>query len=237
MKLAIISDLHGNKPATEAVAADITRRGVDAVYCLGDLVGKGPSSRETMDWALSRCDVVLQGNWDEFICAATVNFAGAQWFREQLGEDRIQKLEKLPFEHRFAFAGRRIRLIHGRPIIPDTVFSDSPLEERAALFQTEDGYTPEIVGFADIHQPFYQHINPHGILFNTGSVGNPLGGQPYATYVLLEGEMGNTISPLTYTVVQLPYDREEAIRQALACPDLPYLDAYINELRTGLYSR
>ena len=237
MKIALISDLHGNLPATEAVAKDIARRHVDAIYCLGDLVGKGPSSRETAEWAFAHCDIVLQGNWDEAITSDENPVPVVLWTKSQLGESCVKKIKALPFEHRFTFAGRRVRLIHGRPLVSDVIYSDSPAEERTALFRTGDGYAPEIVGFADIHQPFYQHINPAGILFNTGSVGNPLGGQPFASYVLLEGEMSETLGPISHTIVQLPYDREEAIRQALACPGLPYLDAYINELRTGQYSR
>ena len=65
MKIALVADLHGNLPATMAVDADIRARGADAVWCLGDLVGKGPSSAETFDWAVNRCDVILRGNWDE----------------------------------------------------------------------------------------------------------------------------------------------------------------------------
>lgn len=237
MKIALLGDLHGNMTAVEAVDQDMKARRLDAIYCLGDLIGKGPQSPETMDWALARCEIVLQGNWDEVISRENSPFPDSPWYRKQLGKERLRVLSMLPPEHRFLFSGRRVRLLHGRPIVPDTVYSDSALPERLRLFETDDDYRPNIVGFSDIHRPFFEQITDAGTLFNTGSVGNPLARQPYATYAILEGQPDDAVDTLTHTIVQVPYDREEAMRLALQAPDLPGLDAYINELRTGLYSR
>lgn len=237
MRIALIADLHGNMPAIEAVSAHIATQHIDATYCLGDLIGKGPSSAEAFDWAMENCDVVIQGNWDEAVCKGiylrpeTLSFHQAA-----LCEDRLKRLSALPFEHRLTLSGRKIRLIHGRPFVDEALGSDSPIEKRMQLFDTDDGYAPDVVGFADVHRPFYQHMRS-GVLFNTGSVGNPLAGQPYASYLILEGTLGDAIAPLLYTIVQLPYDREEAIRQAEATPDMPQREAYINEVQTGRYSR
>ena len=63
-KIAIISDIHGNLPALEAVLHDIKRRGITRIFCLGDLVGKGPSSAEVVDLIKQTCEAVVQGNWD-----------------------------------------------------------------------------------------------------------------------------------------------------------------------------
>lgn len=237
MKIALLGDLHGNWPAVEAVDRHIKAQGVDKVYCLGDLVGKGPRSPETMDWALARCQVVLRGNWDEGVALAPPDSAGGQWYKKQLGEARCEALRTLPWEHRFAFAGRRVRLLHGRPLVPEVVYSDAPEAARRKLFEGPDGYAPDLVIFADIHRPFYQQIPPLGVLMNTGSVGNPLAGQPFPSYLVLEGEPGEAPGPLSYTFFQLEYDREEAVRQAEETPDLPLREAFIREVRTGYYSR
>lgn len=237
MRLALIADLHGNLPALEAVAAHIQTQRIDKIYCLGDLVGKGPRSAETLDWARANCDLVLQGNWDECIWAGKyMDNATLDWYRKQLGKERLAYLQGLPLEHRMMFAGRRVRLLHGRPIVPWALGSDDPVEQRMQLFDTPDGYAPEMVGFADVHRPFYQHMRG-GVLFNTGSVGNPLAGQPWASYVILEGEMGDAHGPVTHTIVQLPYDREEAVRQAEEAEGLPLQTAFVNEIKTGRYSR
>ena len=50
-EIALVADLHGNWPATQAVEQDLIRRGIQRVWCLGDVVGKGPSSDKTFDWA------------------------------------------------------------------------------------------------------------------------------------------------------------------------------------------
>lgn len=236
MKIALVADLHGNLPATLAVDADISRRGVDAIYCLGDIVGKGPDSPMTMDWAMDNCDIVLAGNWDIRIAAYTAGdeSESARWYANQLGDERLRRLQALPMEHRFVLSGRRIRLLHGRPITPSCVFHDSPNEERLALFDVPD--RPQMVGFADVHRPFYEHIDGAGTLFNIGSVGNSLS-QTYASYTILEGAPGGEDSVLTHSIISVAYDRGEAVRRARMADGLPRCDAYVNEIRTGMYSR
>ena len=59
--IALVADLHGNWPATQAVEQDIKRRGIQRIWCLGDVVGKGPSSAETFDWALSQLRIYFAG--------------------------------------------------------------------------------------------------------------------------------------------------------------------------------
>lgn len=63
-RIAVISDIHANLAALKAVWADIERRGIGRIFCLGDLVGKGPYPAEAVDEIRQRCEVVLQGNWD-----------------------------------------------------------------------------------------------------------------------------------------------------------------------------
>ncbi len=230
MKVALIADLHGNMPATLAVADDIRKRGADAIYCLGDVVGKGPDSLETMDWALEHCSLVLAGNWDLFI-------GDLPWYRDQLGEARLHKLKSLPLEHWFTFSGRRVRLLHGRNLVPDCVYPDSPMEEQLQFFDTQGRPQPDVVGFADVHQPFFIRLSNAGVLFNTGSVGNPLFGQTDASYVMLEGNLGDARGPLVHSIISVEYDRDEAIRRTLSRHGLPMADAFITELRTGRYSR
>ena len=134
MRIALIADLHGNLPATEAVDADIRRRGVDTIWCLGDLVGKGPSSVETFDWAMANCPVILRGNWDEGI--ALKQFAdNDQYYYAQLGEKRMRQLGELPLEHHAWLSGRHVRLLHGRPIMETLQSTWEPEEALDWLFR------------------------------------------------------------------------------------------------------
>ena len=86
MRIALFADLHGNWPATQALERDLARRGADRLYCLGDLVGKGPCSDRTFDWAMANCDLVLGGNWDYGI--GYRQFAPDDFYWAQLGEAR-----------------------------------------------------------------------------------------------------------------------------------------------------
>ncbi len=229
MKVALIADLHGNMPAVEALDRDLTARGIQQVWCLGDVVGKGPSSHLTFDWAMDRCQVVLQGNWDEGIGARM--FARDAFYHAQLGETRLRALTQLPLEKHLTLSGRRIRLIHGRPVIRSLVHINSPADQLVPLF--EDGF--DVVGFADTHRQGQRTLK--GLLFKTGSIGNPLG-VPMAQYVILEGREGSSeFAPFDITMVTLPYDVEQAVRDTLAQPELPFGEHFIHELRTGQYMR
>ena len=64
MRTAIISDIHGNLPALKAVLEDINKRKIDKTICIGDIIGKGPSSKETIDICRKSCDFIVCGNWE-----------------------------------------------------------------------------------------------------------------------------------------------------------------------------
>ena len=66
-RIALISDVHGNLTALEAVLADIDARGITRIFNLGDYVGKGPRGREVVDLCRERCEVNILGNWDDFL--------------------------------------------------------------------------------------------------------------------------------------------------------------------------
>jgi len=70
-KIAVISDVHGNIPALEAVLADIRERGIDLIYNLGDLIGKGARSDLVVDRCREVCQVIVRGNWDDHLLRAS----------------------------------------------------------------------------------------------------------------------------------------------------------------------
>jgi protein phosphatase len=76
-KIAVISDVHGNMPALETVLADIKQRGIDQIYNLGDVVGKGPYSDQAIDRCREVCQVVVRGNWDDGVQELKDNPIGA----------------------------------------------------------------------------------------------------------------------------------------------------------------
>ncbi len=232
MRLALVADLHGNLPATLAVDRDLKARKIQTVYCLGDMVGKGPSSAATMDWAFSRCQVILAGNWD--IGISQKHFAADGYYWDMLGRERMEKLQSLPLEHHFYMSGLHIRLFHGRPVMEELLFAQAERERLEELFE-KDGDTFQAVGYSDCHRAFHRTVNK-GFLFNTGSVGNGLGVNR-ACYAILQGKPGKTPAPFDITLVSVPYDVEAAVRDAQSDPGLPHRESYINEIKTGIYSR
>lgn len=236
-RIAVISDLHGNIPALEATLADIRRRKISRIFCLGDLVGKGPHSAQAVDLCRETCEITVRGNWDDFIVTRDEHPI-AQWHREQLGAERLEYLAQLPYVIDFWISGKPIRLFHASQIgIYHRVLMNTPLDVQLAMFEntafTGAGLTPSVVGYGDIHWAFV-HCFEQRILFNVGSVGNPLD-LTQASYAILEGQYGSQAeSSFSLQLIRVPYDIERAIRDAEAM-QMPELPPYINELRTARY--
>lgn len=135
MRIALIADLHGNRPATLALDRDLDRMQPDRVLCLGDIVGKGPSNDFTFDWAMSHCEIVLGGNWDFGV--GKKQFSPDQYYWDQLGPSRLERLSRLPLEYELVFSGRRIRLFHGRPLMERLISVQSDVSLIEPFFRTE----------------------------------------------------------------------------------------------------
>ncbi|WP_411343634.1 metallophosphoesterase family protein [Paenibacillus sp. WLX1005] len=239
-RIALVSDIHGNMPAWQAVLDDIDRRGIRRIFCLGDIVGKGPDSVAITDSVRERCELVLRGNWEELIVRMSNEDELFGWHHRRLGEERLSFLDSLPLRYDFTFSGRLISLVHASP---ESVFQRvqpwDDLDSRMGMFapvpdeDTSLPRIPELVGYGDIHNAYLQHLDGR-VLFNTGSVGNPLDGKG-ASYVILEGEPDAT-EPVPYSIqfARIPYDVEQAVQDAVDA-GIPALDYYMKELRTGIY--
>jgi predicted phosphodiesterase len=241
-RIALISDVHGNLTALEAVLRDIGDRGIDRVYNLGDFVGKGPRGREVVDLCQERCEVNILGNWDDFLPdpERTYDSEGMRWWLAHLGEGQGKWLRDLPFCHDFWLSGRRVRLFHASATsVHHRVRFDHGEEEFRGMFANTpatglDGPAPTIVGYGDTHDPFYE-VGPDGLtLFNTGSVGNSMD-DPTPVYVILEGILDSR-EPASFAVqfVRVPCDLEAELAEA-ARLGMPELEGYVSELRHGLY--
>lgn len=236
-QIAVISDIHGNIPALEAILRDIHRRNIKPIYCLGDLVGKGPNSELAVDMCRAVCALTIRGNWDEFILTQKDN-PMVQWHQQRLGSERLEYLAQLPYTIEFVMSGKSVRLFHAsQQGIYARVHMNDTLEKHTAMFANTEftGYdfAPNVVGYGDIHAAYIKSFE-NRILFNAGSVGNPLD-VTQAAYAILEGSYGNdTPSPFSVQLIRVPYDIEQAIRQAEEV-QMPDLQPYRDELRTARY--
>jgi protein phosphatase len=235
--IALISDLHGNLPALEAVLSDIKRRNISRIFCLGDLVGKGPHSEKVVDICQDVCEVTIKGNWDDYIVRDTEK-PTMRWHQQRLGPERLAYLRQLPQTLDFWMSGRRVRLFHAsQESVYYRVRMDDPREKHLAMFTntafTGNTCTPDVVGYGDIHCAYVMHFRQQ-MLFNVGSVGNPLD-MTQASYAILEGRYASQqADTFAVHVIRVPYDIERAIQQA-AEEHMPELELYAHELRTAQY--
>ena len=236
-QVAIISDLHGNIPALEATLNDIKRRNIKRIFCLGDLVGTGPHSDKVVDICQDVCETTIKGNWEDFMVRESDN-PTIIWHQQRLGAERLAYIDNLSHTIEFHMSGRRVRLFHAsQESVYYRVRMEDPRDKHLEMFANTDftGHTPEpdVVGYGDIHRAYVMTFQ-HQMLFNTGSVGNPLD-ITQASYAILEGTYGSECAD-TFSVhlIRVPYDIELAIKQA-ADEDMPSLEPYANELRTAKY--
>lgn len=233
MKIAFVADLHGNWPATCALADDLSLQKPDRIICLGDMVGKGPSNVQTFDWAMQHAHLVIGGNWDYGV--GHQMFPNDQYYWEQLGEDRLRILRHLPREAELMLSGRRVRLMHGRPVMDTLITVGDAAGDIQPLFTAADGGRYDVIIYADAHRQAMRTMSP-GLFINTGSVGNAMG-VAYCCYAIVEAEEGPDPAPFEVRLRQLPYDRAQAVRDAEAAPQVPRIETYINEIKTAVYSR
>ncbi len=240
-RIALLSDVHGNLTALEAVLADVDARGITRVMNLGDYVGKGPRGREVIELCRARCEVNLLGNWDDFLPDPDRAFdnEALRWWRDQLGPGQGEWLRSLPFSHDFWLSGRRVRLFHASE---DTVHRRVRYVRTQAEFEglfthssaTGDGPLPDLVGYGDTHDPFYECQLEGRTAFNTGSVGNCMG-DPTPMYCILEGVLDSEApAPWSIAYVRVPYDVEAELA-ATRDLGMPEYAGYELELRHGRY--
>lgn len=246
-QIAIISDIHSNLPALESVLADINARGIDTIYNLGDLVGKGPDSVQVVDICREVCHGIVMGNWDDDIALLDLDAlidkgwdrpGHLAWQRDLLGTERLAYLAALPNTIDLTLNGKRVRLFHAsqRSVHHRVLFGDDPATLRTMFENTSftDSIHPEpdIVGYGDIHHAYLLPVEDK-TLFNVGSVGNPMDFIPLAGYAILKGTLGNTMpGPVSIEIVRLPYDIDASIERAVVA-DMPAVAEYEFELRTA----
>ena len=203
MRVAVVSDIHANLHALEAVLAAIDADPVDELWCLGDLVGYGPKPNECCAIAQARADVCLCGNHDLAV-RGTIDLAefsgdagtAAAWTREVLSDDARAFLDGLEP------AGKApgVALFHGSARDPVWEYVLSDEAAITTLMLTEEplvlvGHSHAALQISLRDQVLEGGLAPDGTdlelsdgrwLLNPGSVGQPRDGDPHAAYLLLD---------------------------------------------------
>jgi putative phosphoesterase len=213
MRLAVLSDIHANLHALQAVWADLEAQRPDAVYCLGDLVGYGAFPNEVIDFLRQQDVPTILGNYDEGVgfdldecgCAYRTPLErergdqSLRWSQAHTTPDGKEYLRRLPSNIRKETSRPTMLLVHGSPRkINEYVFEDRPeatFQRLAALAGTD------LLLFGHTHLPYVKRVG-RTLFVNAGSVGKPRGGDPRAVYTLLTlgGELAVEFRRVTYDV-------------------------------------
>lgn len=180
MRLGILSDIHGNRIALDAVLDDMPP--VDGLVCAGDVVGYNPWPAECITAVRERSIPTVMGNHDRAVArngGARFNGmakAGVAHARNHLDDNALAWLDDLPTER--TVADGRVKIVHGHPADPDRY--TYPEEFSARMLDGEDLL---ITG--------HTHVQGHrvydaGVVMNPGSVGQPRDGDPKAGYAVVE---------------------------------------------------
>lgn len=199
MPFLIVSDIHANREALEAVLAD-ARGQYDRIVCLGDLAGYGADPNFAVDWARADVSAIVRGNHDK-LCAGLESFysyrpaarAAAEWTVNALTRDNRTYLERLP---RGPLPYEGFDLVHGSPRDEDEYLMTAG--DVAAIHNEID--TPlSFFGHTHLQGGFLiarNSVKPidrrrvlelerhHTYLVNPGSVGQPRDGDPHAAYAI-----------------------------------------------------
>jgi putative phosphoesterase len=239
MRIAVVSDIHGNLSAFEAVLADLRETSPDLIFHGGDLADSGASPLEIVDHIRDLGWPGVAGNTDEMLFrpesleefASQSSAPPALWSairemaaasRALLGEERIAWLRDLPrsqIQSQFALVHASLESLWRAPTAEAT---DAELASAYAALDRP------IVVYGHIHRPFVRILSnaqsADRLVVNSGSVGLPYNGDRRASYVLLD--------ELTPIIRRVEYDMEKELR-ALSSAGLPHSDWIVKTLRAA----
>lgn len=217
MKLAFISDIHGNAIALDAVLKDIKEKHVDKVFVLGDICYRGPEPQRALDLIRALDYEVIKGNADEWVVrgvqkgevpdpALDLMNQERDWIVSQLSEESLEYLRELPTQLNFEIEGVRIHAFHATPnslfeVVPPSASDETLMEKLVAT-------KADLYIYAHIHKPYIRFINGKCII-NIGSVGLPFDGVSKASYAIIEINDGS----IQTSNVRVSYDVGKVIEQ------------------------
>ncbi|AFH63747.1 metallophosphoesterase family protein [Paenibacillus caseinilyticus] len=218
MKLAFISDIHGNATALDAVLEDIRSSGADEIYVLGDLCYRGPEPKRSLELVRALETGVIKGNADEWTVrgvrpgevpehAVDLMNVERQWIASKLSTEDLEFLAGLPAELQLSREGVEIRAFHATP---DSLFEIVPPGTEDDVLQAKLMHSAEadVYVYAHIHKPYIRYLGGR-VIVNTGSVGLPFDGLPEASYAVVEVGRGGICA----SIRRVPYDIEAVVRQ------------------------
>jgi putative phosphoesterase len=212
VRVAVISDIHANLPALEAVLADIERQAVAQVFCAGDLVGQGPHPNQVVSRVRKAGIPSILGN-QEIELRTLAGRARPDPKRHMLWTIAVLKRKNreyllgLPADREVEVGGARVLIVHGSPHGTfDTMHPSLTAHTLRAWFPAGTQRPDALVG-GHTHVPFVRTVDGM-LVVNAGTVGRPFDGDPRASWALLEFEKGR----LRARIRRVEYPVEETVR-------------------------
>jgi putative phosphoesterase len=206
MRVGIVSDVHANLPALEAVLDDMPA--VDEIVCGGDVVGYNPWPRACLERIRELATTTVQGNHDRTVetperyAANRMAEAGLEHANGKLSEEQLEWLAALP--HTATFGDDRYLLVHSHPDRRGEYVYPRQFPE---LRPYVDGYDGLVIGHTHVQ---HEARVDDRLILNPGSVGQPRDGDPRAAYAVLDTETNGV------DLRRVEYDVESAHREILA---------------------
>ncbi len=207
-KIAVISDIHSNIFALEAVLKDIQRRrNIDEIICLGDVVGYYPYPNQCIELVKEQCSLTMLGNHDAGVIGDEPSFyfnpaayEMITWTQENIKTGHLNWLTTLPRRRTIERNGKSIYLVHGSPFkIFDYMDPHSEKHWNTTLSEAFKITETDVLMVGHTHVPVRKKYKEKYFL-NPGSVGQPRNGVPGAYYAIM-----NT-SPFNISKIHLKYD-------------------------------
>ena len=258
MKIAIISDIHGNLEALKATFKDIEKKKVDEIICLGDIIAKGVHSRECIEMVRKKCKIVLQGNCDYYFSEDKKNInemsqlehERIKWNQSLLSKEDRKYLLDLPLCYEFYMSGSLIRLFHATPTANNkAVLNVDSIETKYKMFlpseKTQSQNIADVVIYGHIHHPYMDKMYNKTII-NVGSVGNSFDvirnknkdssvlETTKSNYLIIEGKYGSKeySSDISFQFIKVLYDIDKELEDEKLNIEK---ENYRFELKQGMY--
>ncbi len=208
MRLGIIAEIHANLPALEAALEALRKEGVEHVLAIGDLVGYGPHPRQVIHKLDREGIPCVPGAADLRVAYALpappregIAETTLQWTRAQLGPREMKFLRNLRSRHRYETPSGRLMAFYGSPENPEEKI-DLNEAHPAEILKMLESIRSRYAVVAGKHIPFRRAVLK-GVVFDPGSVGLSLGGEPGADVLILEDDLHGEV---LHRFLKLPYD-------------------------------
>ncbi len=258
MKIAIISDIHGNLEALKQTIEDIEKRKVDKIFCLGDIIAKGVHPEECVKLIKEKCEIVLRGNFDRHYSDKNRDINQLEGVQKErfifnkthTTEESRDYLFNLPYSYEFYMSGSLIRLFHATPKKDNiAIINNDKIKDKYEMFMPSENTisqkTADIVVYGHIHHQYMDKLY-NKTLINVGSVGNSFDvirndkkdsnvkETLCSQYLIIEGNYQDEEynEDLSFSFIRVQYDLERELKDVYISNEK---ETYLYEMKNALY--